>query len=57
MADFTIDDLKRALVWVKETCKSNHQCEGCPLCERICIMNIAAYEGEMRCPEEWDIDD
>lgn len=53
----TIDELKRALVWAMETCKKQHQCEGCPLCEGICIMNVAAYEGEMRCPEDWDIDD
>lgn len=37
--------------------KKCRECGGCPLCEGICIMNIAAYEGEMRCPEDWDIDD
>lgn len=52
MAEFTIPDLKRALVEVKEICKSRKFCDNtCPFCNGhdFCLLMV-------NYPDAWDID-
>lgn len=63
MADFTIDDLKRALVEVREICKKG-KCVTCPFRkveEETGIPRCPLYEDEygmaVQFPICWDIED
>lgn len=54
----TIEELKRALVEVKEICQT-HKCSKCPLYKTngIYCPLIEGEDGVLDCPGEWDIDD
>lgn len=54
----TIDELKRALVEVRDICKNNAFCQTCPLNKKFGSVIVCRFhEEKVWYPYEWDVDD